>query len=242
MDCKEVKKLITLYIDGQLDATENREMVEHISMCESCYFAVKSERFVKRLLKNSIQKEEPSLNLVSRINNLYSEKENKLSLFFRLAPALLFILLLGLALYHKINEQRLDNKIFRNITNPPLGASINDINKFFSLFKNNKDKLLINKSNSPNIRFIGLRYNKFEDRDAAHIFYNHKGRNISVFAISGDINDRIFFTSLKPFRENSYIMKKDGKNLILTSDKDITYAVAGDADENELYEILSSIK
>ncbi len=242
MDCREVKRLITLYVDGELDASENRDMVEHISMCESCYFAVRSERFVKRLLKKSLNYEEPPLGLVSRINDMYEEKKSIFPVLFRFAPALLLVFFLALAFYHKMNQQRLDNKIFRTITNPPLSASVSDVNKFFSIFKNSTDRLFINKNSSPNIKFVGLRYNRFEDRDAAHIYYNHKGRNISVFAISGAINDKIFFTSLKPYKGNSFITSRDGKNLLLSSDKDITYAVAGDADENELYEILSSLR
>lgn len=242
MDCREVKNLITLYVDGELDISENREMVEHIAGCESCYFAVRSERFIKKLLKKSVKYEEPSLNLVSNINSLYSEKREILPIILRYIPALLLILIIGLAFYYKINEQRVDNKIFRTLTNPPLSASISDVNKISNLFRTKPEKLLINKSNFPNIRFIGLRVNKFEDLDAAHILYNHNGRNISLFAISGSIKDKLYFTSLTPFKGNSYITKRDGKSLILSSDKDITYAITGDADENELYEILTSLR
>ncbi len=242
MDCREVRNLITLYVDGQLDPAESREMVEHISDCESCYFAVRSERFVKKLLKNTVQLRDPPLRLISDIRNLYSEKRSIFPLILRFVPAMILLVILGLAIYYKISEQSFDNKIFRNITNPPMTASVSDVNKFFGIFRNNSEKLFLNRNNSPNIRFIGLRYNKFEDRDAAHIFYNHKGRSLSVFAISGPINDKVFFTSLRPFKGNSYIVRKDGKNLLLSSDKDITYAIAGDADENELYEILSNLR
>ncbi len=242
MDCREVKNLITLYVDGQLDPSESREMVEHISRCESCYFATRAERFTKKLIKNSIIQREPPLELLTKIQTIYFEKKSIFPLILRFVPAIILLLVLGLALYYKISEQRFDNKIFRNITNPPMTASINDINKFFNIFKNSSDKIFINQNNTSNIRFIGLRYNKFEDRDAAHIFYNYKGRNLSVFAISGNINDKIFSTPFQPFKRNSYIVKRDGKKLLLSSDKDITYAIAGEADENELYEILSSLK
>ncbi|MCX7944420.1 MAG: zf-HC2 domain-containing protein [Deltaproteobacteria bacterium] len=242
MDCKEVRRLITLYVDGELDVIESRHVVEHVARCETCYFAVKSERLVKRLLKKSITYVEPPLSLISSINELYEEKRSFLPIIMRFVPTIILVLAICLALIYKINEQRFDNKIFRNIKNPPLTASISDVNKFFSIFKNNSERLFIDRNNSPNIRFVGLRYNKLEDRDAAHIFYNHKGRYISVFAISGSINDKIYLTPLRPFKGDSYIIKRDGKSLLILSNQDISYAVTGDADENELYEILSSLR
>ncbi|MGB9600079.1 MAG: anti-sigma factor family protein [Myxococcota bacterium] len=242
MDCREVRNLTTFYVDGQLGPEENREMVEHISRCEPCYFYVRHERFAKRLLKQQFVLREPPLNLMSNIYQKYSERRDIIPILLKFAPALILIVILALALIYKINEQRFDNKIFRNITNPPLSASVTDINKFFSIFKNSSGKIQLNRNNTPNIRFVGLRYNRFDDMDAAHIFYKHKGKDISVFTINGSINNKAYFSSFKPFKGNSFILQREGKNLLISSDNDITYAVAGDANEDELYEILSSLR
>jgi len=242
MDCREVKNLITLYVDGELDPVDNREMVEHISRCEACYLETKRERFVKRLLKDNRASQEPPLRLIANINDLYREKREWLPIALKFVPAFIFLFFLSFMLVYKIQQERLDNKIFRNISNPPLSASVSDINKFFSIFKPSANRLILNNKPASNIKFVGLRYNRLDDKEAAHIYYSHKGKNISVFAISGTIIDRAHFTPFTPFRDNSYIVKRDGKNLLLSTDRDITYAVAGDADEDELYEILSSLR
>lgn len=242
MDCREVKNLTTLYVDGQLGPLESKEMVEHISCCESCYFHIRFERFAKRLLKQRLILKDPPLNLMADIHQRYSERRRILPLILRFVPALILLAILFTALVYKINEQRFDNKIFRNITNPPLSASVTDINKFFSIFKNKSDKIQLDKNNYSNFKFVGLRYNRFDDRDAAHIFYKHKGKDISVFAISGSISNKIYFNSFKPFKGNSFVVQREGKNLLVSSDNDITYAVAGDINEDELYEILSSLR
>jgi len=242
MDCREVKNLITLYVDGELDSVESREIVEHLSRCESCYLEVRRERYIKKLLKEGVVFKEPPVSLISNITKLYEERRDILPLVLRFVPVMLLIFFLSFMLFYKLQQDRLDNKILRNISNPPMSASISDINKLFSIFKPAKNRLTLKENSSSNIRFIGLKYNRLDDREAAHIYYNHKGKNISVFAISGTIIDKAHFIPIIPYRDNSYIVKRDGKKLLFSTDRDITYAVAGDADEDELYEVLSSLR
>ncbi len=242
MDCKEAKRLISLYVDGELDSKENLEMVEHLSRCESCYNIARSERFTKRLIRSSVSFKEPPLSLILDIEKMYDSRVKILPIFLRFVPAFILLVFLILGLIFKMSEQRIDDRIFKNIGNPPLTASIEDLNKFFSFFGTAKQNLKLNRNNQSGLNFIGMRFNRFDDKDAAHIYYRHKGKNISLFAIKGSISDKIRFIPASYYKNNSYVVKKEGQNLLLLSEGDITFAVAGEADEDELYEILSDLR
>lgn len=243
MDCKDVKNLISLYVDGELDSKESLEMVEHLSRCESCYISVRGERFVKRLLRSSVVLSEPPLHLVAGIEGLYEERVRILPLIFRFIPAFLLLLFLLFALIYKMREQRLDDRIFGNISNPPLTASIEDVNRFFSTFGSTKNNLKLNGNNRSDVNFIGMRFNRVDDGEAAHIYYTYRGKHVSFFAVKGgSIADKMRFIPASYYKNNSYVVKRGRQNLLLVSENDITFALAGDAEADELYEILSDLR
>lgn len=242
MDCKDVRNLISLYVDGELDSKESLEMVEHLSRCESCYISVRNERFVKRLLRSSVALSDPPLSLVAGIEGLYEERVRILPLIFRFLPAFLLLLFLGLALIYKMREQRLDERIFGNISNPPLTASIEDVNRFSSSFGSTKNNLKLTRNHRSDVNFIGMRFNRIDDGEAAHIYYTYKGKHISFFAVKGSIADKMRFIPASYYKNNSYVVRRGRQNLLLVSEDDVTFALAGDAEADELYEILSDLR
>ncbi|SKC64227.1 DUF4349 domain-containing protein [Maledivibacter halophilus] len=59
MRCDKVKEILSLYIDNQLDDGENKEIENHIKMCEECNREYEDLLFIKKLLSETPQAQLP---------------------------------------------------------------------------------------------------------------------------------------------------------------------------------------
>ncbi|MBP1926081.1 hypothetical protein J2Z76_001945 [Sedimentibacter acidaminivorans] len=59
MNCNEIKDMLSLYIDGELDENEKKTVEEHVGICESCRNELEQYQKIINVLQNLIEEEPP---------------------------------------------------------------------------------------------------------------------------------------------------------------------------------------
>jgi mycothiol system anti-sigma-R factor len=57
MNCEEVQKFVYIYLDGEMEDAERREMMAHISACAACTRAIETERAVLKTVRARVENE-----------------------------------------------------------------------------------------------------------------------------------------------------------------------------------------
>ncbi|MEN2984700.1 MAG: zf-HC2 domain-containing protein [Dictyoglomaceae bacterium] len=100
MKCKEAKRLISLYIDGEIPSDKRFELEEHLSNCFYCKRELEELRFIIREI-HKLPKVKSSLNFVDGLWYRYQEEKTrqrsfkKLIFIVSLVFTLIFIFLLS---------------------------------------------------------------------------------------------------------------------------------------------------
>ena len=59
MECEKYRELISLYIDGELNESEEKELLEHIKNCPLCEKELKELTAISEMLKSAEEEELP---------------------------------------------------------------------------------------------------------------------------------------------------------------------------------------
>lgn len=80
MNCIEIKDMLSLYIDGELDENEKKAVEEHVSTCESCRNELEQYQKIINMLQNLIE-EEPPIGYCKRLHEklLKAKQQKKVS-------------------------------------------------------------------------------------------------------------------------------------------------------------------
>lgn len=80
MNCNEIKDMLSLYIDGELDENEKKAIEEHLRICESCRNELEQYQKIINMLQNLIE-EEPPIGYCKRLHEklLKAKQQKKVS-------------------------------------------------------------------------------------------------------------------------------------------------------------------
>ncbi|MGB9856609.1 MAG: anti-sigma factor family protein [Dictyoglomaceae bacterium] len=112
MKCKEAKRLISSYIDGEISLEKRKELERHLSVCISCRKELEDFEIIIKEIHN-FQKIEPSLNFADNVWYRYQNEKipekNYRKLFFILSLifTLIFIFLLSQKFWVQSKPQEL---------------------------------------------------------------------------------------------------------------------------------------
>ncbi len=59
VNCNEIKDMLSLYIDGELDEKEKKTVEEHVKICESCRYELEQYQKMINMLQNLVEEEPP---------------------------------------------------------------------------------------------------------------------------------------------------------------------------------------
>jgi predicted anti-sigma-YlaC factor YlaD len=59
MSCEKYEKLISLYLEKELDEEEEKDMLQHLASCESCSQQLEAIQYMQRMLKQDDRPIEP---------------------------------------------------------------------------------------------------------------------------------------------------------------------------------------
>lgn len=93
MRCREAKKLISLYIDGEISFDKKIELEKHLYYCSSCKKELEDLKFIIKEIHN-LPKLEPSLNFIDNLWDRYQEEKRTQKNFKKI----FFVLGLGFTL------------------------------------------------------------------------------------------------------------------------------------------------
>jgi predicted anti-sigma-YlaC factor YlaD len=116
MNCKEVKLLLSAYQDNELDTIRNKEVSEHLNICENC----KKEFNDLKELNNSLMKLETHhlpLNFSAKIMSEIKEKHSNKKCFwgiknvsFLYSFVFLLFIIIGM-IFIQVKPNNINNKI-----------------------------------------------------------------------------------------------------------------------------------
>ena len=93
MDCIEFRKVLDLYVDGELSAEAMASANAHVNECALCSRAVKELQRLRQAVKETVSKHEPPAELVRSVNQITSSASQ------RIRVAALVLLFLAIALF-----------------------------------------------------------------------------------------------------------------------------------------------
>lgn len=67
MNCAEIKEYLSVFVDGELEASKRTEFAAHLSLCSSCRNELELERMMKRIVQSRLPSQKAPAHLRRRI-------------------------------------------------------------------------------------------------------------------------------------------------------------------------------
>ncbi len=249
MNCKEVKKYLDAYVDGELEAGLMLEVDNHLEACENCSSSV----LVKRQLKSELyalgQATAPD-HLRKQINNL-SQKGHltrKIVTITALPLAAAAALLVVLSMPNSQPKEEpladvVEDVVERHIRELPMEVQGPDPSQAATWFRGKVDfPVRAPALNLKKASFEGARLSNVRAHQAAHMTYNVDGHRVTVMIFNPRTTSLSGGQKVKVGNRTVLLGRRNGFNVAIFQDNDMAYALSSDLPRDHLLKLVGSFK
>ncbi len=248
MNCKENRKYLDAYVDGELEPSRMLEVESHLEACDSCQSLV----LVKRRLIIELSKfrdiKAPE-HLRRRIEKLRGNSTNwrtVAAVAFPMAAAasfLLFFALPGAGKKGENIEEVVGDLVARHAVELPMEVTDADPIKAASWFRGKVDFPV--HAPSLNLRqasFEGARLSNVREHQAAHMSYNVDGHRVTLMIFNRKDTSFEGGRQVKVNDKDVLLGRRNGFNVAVLLNGDMAYAFSSDLSQERILSIIANMK
>jgi anti-sigma factor RsiW len=195
-DCPSIDSLITLYVDGDIDAAGRLRVDDHVRRCAPCHSRVLTERAVRELMR--VKRAEISGDVASadlRARCLALRAASAPAWRARVKPLAIaagVVLVAGGAWVYEATDRSTrvlaaeltaDHVKCFGVVNPLVGTNADTAVIERAMASTFGWQMHVPESSSAGLEFIGARPCLYAKGRAAHLMYRHHGQPLSVFML-----------------------------------------------------------
>jgi anti-sigma factor RsiW len=254
-ECKELQQFLHVFVDGEFDQGDEREVSLHLSQCPSCLGEVARIETLKQRTKTALPQHKASATLHNKINETFSKAPkieavpSRLSWWLAPLAASFFGIGVFASSYSAdpVNQQEvIADSIKRHERELPIeipGPNTAQVSLWFE----GKVAFPVRVPRFPEgTHLLGGRLSAVNEEMAAHLTYEKGGRKITVLIFDptqGNLNKNI--KNISPNRviiknRDVYLSRTKGYQVAVFEDKGVGYTITADLDEDDLTEIVAS--
>jgi anti-sigma factor RsiW len=253
-ECKELQQFLHVFVDGEFDEGDEREVSLHLSQCSSCRVEVARIETLKQRTKAVLPQYTASAALHQKISKSFSDAPKREAIPSRLSwwLAPLAASFFGIGVFvssyntEPISQEVIADSIKRHERELPieiLGPSTDQVSLWFE----GKVAFPVRVPRFPEgTHLLGGRLSAVNEEMAAHLTYEKGGRKITVLIFDpthGDLDKNI--KNISPNRvtiknRDVYLSRTRGYQVAVFEDKGVGYTITADLDEDDLTEIVAS--
>ncbi len=246
MKCREIKKLLDAYVDGELETGRMIEVDTHLEECEGC----RAQVLVKRRLKSElfdISRAQAPAHLKQQILVL-SNRRRRLRTVTALAAGPLAAAAALLIVFALPEDQVADEPLTavvediveRHARELPMEVEGTDPKQAASWFRGKVDfPVHAPKLNLQQASFRGARLSNVRSHQAAHMTYNVDGRRLTVMIFNPRTAMLRGGQPVKVGNRDVLLGRRNGYNVAVFLDGDMAYALSSDLPRDRLLEVVA---
>ncbi len=191
MDCQEVREFIQIYIDGEFDEGDRRDLEEHLAGCPECRARADYERRFKQAIKARIPRPSATEELRQRLVQAMADQPEPRGLRRHLmwgsipAAAVLALVITFTWTVTSGFSPLVDEAVARHSSEPPVEVNSEDSAEVENWFHSKVDfNVALPRFSQHQLSLVGGRLSNLAERRAAYIRYRQGGHRFSLLVIS----------------------------------------------------------
>jgi anti-sigma factor RsiW len=245
MNCKEARKFLDAYGDGELAPSLMLDVDNHIETCESCSALVVVNRRLKSELKRLGEIKAPN-QLRQQVERLRGEQHRVrrivLASALPLAAAASLLLVLGNPFSGEPEEQLakvVEDVVARHAGELPMEVAGPDPVAAATWFRGKVDfPVRAPKLNLKKASFKGARLSNVREHQAAHMTYNVDGHRVTVMIFNQKSTHLSGGRHVKVDNKDVLLGRRNGFNVAVLLDGDMAYALSSDMPQERLLTLI----
>ena len=254
-ECKELQQFLHVFVDGEFDEGDEREVSLHLSQCPSCRVEVARIETLKKKTKTTLPTHKAPAALQQKISAAFSSAPRAQAPTARLSwwwLAPLAASFFGIGVFassyspEPTSQEVIADSIKRHERELPIeipGPSTDQVSLWFE----GKVAFPVRVPRFPEgTHLLGGRLSAVNEEMAAHLTYEKGGRKITVLIFDpthGNLDKNI--KNISPNRvtiknRDVYLSRTRGYQVAVFEDKGVGYTITADLDEDDLTEIVAS--
>ena len=250
MNCKEARKFLDAYGDGELAPTLMLDVDNHIETCESCGALAGLNRRLKSELQKRAEVKAPE-HLRLKVERMRGASSRVRPLYIAAAvvplaaaASLLFILVSPLV---GAPEEQLskvvEDVVARHAGELPMEVTGPDPAEAASWFRGKVDfPVRAPRLNLQKASFQGARLSNVREHQAAHMTYNVDGHRVTLMIFNRQNTHFSGGRQVEVDNRNVLLGRRNGFNVAVLLDGDMAYAFSSDLSQNRLISLIKGIR
>ena len=249
MECQKSKRLLDVYVDGELDAGTMVELDVHVESCEACRALVVLSRRLKSELRSLSTVRAPD-SLARAVEKLARRPRRMKIAAMASLPPLAAAAAVALFLFSQPSSEvstagmasLVSDVVERHVGNLPMEVTQSDPNQVAAWF----DRKVSFPVRAPALGLRGAsleggRISNVRDRQAAHINYQFGGHRVSMMIFNPDQLDFSGGQIVRAGERDVWVGRRNGYNVAIVIDNDMAYAISSDLSQKQLVEIAGQL-
>jgi anti-sigma factor (TIGR02949 family) len=256
MICKDVHRCVHVYIDGELTPQDALEVEGHLEECPRCKQLVEFEWWFKHQIRTSVGSVQAPADLSGRVRSSLARAERydrvryalpRGGALAALAAGVVLAIYLPSWLAPAPQPRAPGRAVFdyvaeRHAHRLPPEITGGDEARVGTWFQDKVDFAVRPPRfrNEP-VQLVGGRISNVGDRQAAHLFYEHNGRPLTVVVFQ---DADIPLGGTQPVQVGSHVVhfgQSRGYNVAVWNQGGVSYAVSSDLDQPDMFRLVSSV-
>jgi anti-sigma factor RsiW len=250
MSCKEVRKYLDAYVDGELEAGLMLDVDGHLGECESCSASTLVKRRLKEALWERGQVQAPE-HLRLKVQGLADRRRFNRNIAAALAvPVAAAAALAAIFVLPKnsdVNEEPfaevMEDVVERHVRELPMEVKGPDPAQAASWFRQKVDfPVQAPALNLSQASFEGARLSNVRSHQAAHMAYNLDGHRVTLMIFNPHITLFRGGRQVKVGDRDVLVGRRNGFNVAVFLDGDMAYALSSDLPQERLLKLVAEFK
>ncbi len=246
MNCKEVKRHLDAYMDGELEAGAMLEVDNHLEGCDRCSAAILVKRRLKCELEDLGKVKAPEYlqkQILGSTGRRRQMRKGAMIAAGPLAAAAAFLIMFTLPEAESPEEPLaavVEDVVERHVRELPMEVQGPDPVRAASWFRGKVDFPV----HAPNLNlkrasFEGARLSNVRTHQAAHMTYNMDGHRVTLMIFNPRTALFRGGRQVKVGRRNVLLGRRNGFNVAVFFDGDMAYALSSDLSQDRLLRLVA---
>jgi anti-sigma factor (TIGR02949 family) len=248
MECSEASKYLQVYLDGEFDEAERRDMEAHLAACPTCQKQAELERRFRESVRSRLAAPVAPEGLRERVRaGMAAEPEARRiprSLLWGSLPAAAALLLV-LSFTWTVTSgfsPLLREAVERHTSEPPVEVKSSDADEVESWFQRKVDfRVALPRFVRTDLDLVGARLSHLAARQAALVRYQHGRQSFSLFVLAdpGPGEDIGSKRCQRLHKREVCLSELQGYTVVAWRTHGLLYSLVGDAPPAHMLQVLT---
>jgi anti-sigma factor (TIGR02949 family) len=246
MNCQVVQKFMSVYLDGEFDEDDRRDMDVHLAACEACRAQVDYERRFRQAIQSRLPRPLAPEGLRERVvvalNNDRPARRLPRPLVWGSVPAVAALALMITFTWTVTSgfSPLVDQAVAEHTRQPPVEVNSEDSGEVENWFRSKVNfRVTLPRFAHRRLSLVGGRLSNLAERRAALIRYHHDGHRFSLFVVAGTDLDMGGERCQKVRQQEFCLTEVRGYSVVSWRSRGLLYSMVGESNPAELLKVLS---